>query len=434
MHSLRASMRPYRAVMLNSSQFREHSVADHRELVELLRAKDKDKLEQLMAHHLEEAEAGHAPGPAGARPPPRAGRIGLAWGAGFSRSEVITHQCRGVYWRSAACSPAASGSTPWKNRGSSSMSQSLVSEDAAFDARRSGSTESPPRFIRLTIAGANSFFSALKLTPMQHEIAGSILTEVRQRLHFLDAVGLDYLTLDRLASTLSGGESQRIQLATSLGSRLVGALYVLDEPSIGLHSRDTAKLIHILEELRDLGNTILVVEHDPDVIRSADYLLDLGPGAGEFGGKLLAAGTVAEVEENPDSITGRYLSGQLTIPIPTRRREAGKEKLLLRGARIHNLKGIDCEIPLGMLVCITGVSGSGKSTLVHDVLYRAVAHALGINEGGDPTGLYRELKGADRLNDIVLVDQTPIGQDAAVESGDVHQGVRSHSRAFCGAA
>jgi excinuclease ABC subunit A len=262
----------------------------------------------------------------------------------------------------------------------------------------------------LTIAGANSFFGSLKLTPMQHEIAGSILTEVRQRLHFLDAVGLDYLTLDRLASTLSGGESQRIQLATSLGSRLVGALYVLDEPSIGLHSRDTAKLIHILEELRDLGNTILVVEHDPDVIRSADYLLDLGPGAGEFGGKLLAAGTVEEIEENPDSITGRYLSGQLTIPIPARRREAGKERLLLRGARIHNLKGIDCEIPLGMLVCITGVSGSGKSTLVHDVLYRAVAHALGINEGGDPTGLYRELKGADRLNDIVLVDQTPIGR------------------------
>jgi excinuclease ABC subunit A len=262
----------------------------------------------------------------------------------------------------------------------------------------------------LTITGANSFFGALKLTPMQHEIAGSILTEVRQRLHFLDEVGLDYLTLDRLSSTLSGGESQRIQLATSLGSRLVGALYVLDEPSIGLHSRDTAKLIHILEELRDLGNTILVVEHDPDVIRAADYLLDLGPGAGEFGGRLLAAGTVAEVEENPDSITGRYLSGQLTIPTPTRRREAGKEKLVLRGARIHNLKGIDCEIPLGMLVCITGVSGSGKSTLVHDVLYRAVAHALGISEGGDPTGLYRDLKGADRLNDIVLVDQTPIGR------------------------
>ena len=191
----------------------------------------------------------------------------------------------------------------------------------------------------------------------------------------------------------------------------MGALYVLDEPSIGLHPRDTHKLICILEELRDLGNTILVVEHDPDLIRAADWLLDLGPGAGELGGRILAAGTVAEVEKNPDSITGRYLSGQLTIPIPSRHREISKEKLVLRGARIHNLRGLDVEIPLGMLVAITGVSGSGKSTLVHDVLYRAVTHALGKNEGGgDPTGLYKEIKGVERLNDIVLVDQSPIGR------------------------
>jgi excinuclease ABC subunit A len=262
----------------------------------------------------------------------------------------------------------------------------------------------------LTIREANALFSNLTLSRQQQEIAGGILVEIQQRLHFLDAVGLEYITLDRLASTLSGGESQRIQLATSLGSRLVGALYVLDEPSIGLHSRDTAKLIRILEELRDLGNTILVVEHDPDVIRAADWLVDLGPGAGELGGRILAAGTVAEVERNPDSITGRYLSGQLTIPIPTRRREPKSEKLVLRGARIHNLTGLDVEIPLGMLVCITGVSGSGKSTLVHDVLYPAVSQALGKNEGGDPTHLYRELKGAERLNDIVLVDQAPIGR------------------------
>ncbi len=185
---------------------------------------------------------------------------------------------------------------------------------------------------------------------------------------------------------------------------------MLDEPSIGLHTRDTAKLIRILEELRDLGNTILVVEHDPDVIRAADWLVDLGPGAGELGGRILASGTVEEVERNPDSLTGRYLSGQLTIPIPTRRREPMREKLVLRGARIHNLNGLDVEIPMGMLVCITGVSGSGKSTLVHDVLYPAVAHALGKNEGGDPSHLYRELKGAERLNDIVLVDQAPIGR------------------------
>ncbi|WP_446743767.1 excinuclease ABC subunit UvrA [Silvibacterium acidisoli] len=264
----------------------------------------------------------------------------------------------------------------------------------------------------LTISAANEFFNAIELTPMQQEIAGSILHEVQQRLRFLEAVGLEYLSLDRLASTLSGGESQRIQLATSLGSQLVGALYVLDEPSIGLHTRDTARLIRILENLRDLGNTIVVVEHDPDVIRSADYLLDLGPGAGEFGGKLLASGTVAEIERNPDSITGKYLSSALTIPVPTRRREVGptREWIRLKGARSHNLRGIDVEIPLGMLVCITGVSGSGKSTLVHDVLYRVIAHELGKTEGGDPANVYREMRGADRLNDIVLVDQNPIGR------------------------
>ncbi len=263
----------------------------------------------------------------------------------------------------------------------------------------------------LTIAQARSFFDGLPLTREQEEIAGGILIEIQQRLQFLDAVGLDYITLDRAASTLSGGEAQRIQLATSLGSRLAGALYVLDEPSIGLHSRDTNKLIHILEELRDLGNTILVVEHDPDLIRAADWLVDLGPGAGELGGRILAAGTVAEVEKNPNSLTGRYLSGQLTIPIPSRRREVSKEKLMLRGARIHNLRGLDVDIPLGMLVAITGVSGSGKSTLVHDVLYRAVAHLLGKTDGeGDPTGIYKEIRGVERLNDIVLVDQSPIGR------------------------
>jgi len=262
----------------------------------------------------------------------------------------------------------------------------------------------------LTISAAYKFFLALKLSPMQHEIAGPILEEVRERISFLDAVGLDYLTLDRLASTLSGGEAQRIQLASSLGSRLVGALYVLDEPSIGLHTRDTDRLIRILKNLRDLGNTILVVEHDPDVLRAADHLLDLGPGAGEFGGKLLAEGTVEEILANPNSLTGRYLSNQITIPVPTRRREPGREMLVLRGARANNLKNVDVEIPLGMLVAITGVSGSGKSSLVHQVLYRAVARALGQTEGADPTGLFKDLKGAERLNDVVLVDQTPIGR------------------------
>ena len=262
----------------------------------------------------------------------------------------------------------------------------------------------------LTIAKAKMFFDSLKLTPMQEEIAGPILDEVRARLSFLDAVGLEYLTLDRLASTLSGGEAQRIQLATSLGSRLVGALYVLDEPSIGLHTRDTARLIRILKDLRDLGNTILVVEHDADVLRAADHLLDLGPGAGELGGKLLAEGVLAEIEANPNSLTGRYLSGQISIPVPTRRRTPGRERLVLRGAQANNLHGLDVEIPLGMLVAITGVSGSGKSTLVHQVLYRAVARALGQSDGADPSSAYKSLTGVERLNDVVLVDQTPIGR------------------------
>jgi len=264
----------------------------------------------------------------------------------------------------------------------------------------------------LTITEAQEFLESLSLSTSQQEIAGKVLEEVRQRVRFLQQVGLEYLTLDRLSSTLSGGESQRIQLAASLGSRLVGALYVLDEPSIGLHTRDTAKLITIMEELRDLGNTILVVEHDPDVIRAADHLLDLGPGAGELGGHLLAAGTVDEVRENPASLTGRYLSGRASIAVPKHRLEPGREKLVLRGARIHNLRGVDVEIPLGLLCCVTGVSGSGKSTLVHQVLYRALMQALGQDEAGERemANLYRELSGSQYLNDVVLVDQSPIGR------------------------
>jgi len=262
----------------------------------------------------------------------------------------------------------------------------------------------------LTITAARAFFDSLQLSPSQAEIAGKILDEVRQRTGFLEEVGLEYLTLDRLSSTLSGGESQRIQLASSLGSKLVGALYVLDEPSIGLHSRDTAKLVRILHSLRDLGNTILVVEHDPDVLRAADRLLDLGPGAGELGGKLLAEGTVEEVSNNPNSITGRYLSGRTRIPIPRDRREPSREVLKLKGARANNLRGVDMEIPLGMLVAVTGVSGSGKSTIVHQVLYRGLMQALGQSEGGDTANLYRELTGTHFLRDVVLVDQSPIGR------------------------
>jgi excinuclease ABC subunit A len=263
----------------------------------------------------------------------------------------------------------------------------------------------------LTVEEASGFFSNLKLSPEETEIAGKILEQVQQRLKFLNDVGLEYLTLDRLASTLSGGESQRIQLATSLGSRLVGALYVLDEPSIGLHSRDTARLIHILHELRDLGNTILVVEHDPDVMRSSDRILDLGPGAGENGGRVMAAAAYAELKKLPSSLTGRYLSEELRIQIPPARRQPGAPAIKIDGARAHNLKNISVNIPLGMLVAVTGVSGSGKSTLVHDVLYQALAAEKGIagNPGQSVNG-FKKVGGGQYISDVVLVDQSPIGR------------------------
>ncbi len=224
----------------------------------------------------------------------------------------------------------------------------------------------------MTVEEASKFFSGVKLTEQESAIADKLLQEIHERLQFLIDVGLEYLTLDRLASTLSGGEAQRIQLATSLGSRLVGTLYVLDEPSIGLHSRDTHRLIKILHDLRDLGNTILVVEHDPDIMRASDRILDLGPGAGESGGQVIAAGTYDEILKAPASLTGRYLSGELRIQLPPARRKPGSRQIKISGARAHNLKNIDFAVPLGMLVAITGVSGSGKSTLLHDVLFQAL--------------------------------------------------------------
>jgi excinuclease ABC subunit A len=260
---------------------------------------------------------------------------------------------------------------------------------------------------KLTVKEARAFFGSLQLTESQAKIADKILEEIRSRLQFLDEVGLDYLTLDRLTSTLSGGESQRIQLATSLGSHLVGALYVLDEPSIGLHPRDTHRLIEILRSLRDLGNTVLVVEHDPDTIESADRILDLGPGAGELGGKLLFAGTHAEILKDPKSITGRYLSGELKIPVPATRHKPSGKFLKLGGATLHNLQNVDLILPLGMLTVVTGVSGSGKSTLVHNVLYRAL---LAKRSGGSIKEFCDRLEGDEHITDLVIVDQSPIGR------------------------
>ena len=263
----------------------------------------------------------------------------------------------------------------------------------------------------MTVEAAAGFFKTLKLSREQAEIAGKILEQIQERLKFLNDVGLEYLTLNRLASTLSGGEAQRIQLATSLGSRLVGALYVLDEPSIGLHSRDTARLVNILHELRNLGNTILVVEHDSEVMRAADRILDLGPGAGENGGRVMAAATYEELKKMPQSLTGRYLNKDLRIQIPQNRRVPGVPMIRVEGARAHNLKNLSLEIPLGMLVAITGVSGSGKSTLVHDVLYQALAAEKGITAGPGPAASgFKRVTGGQYIADVVLVDQSPIGR------------------------
>jgi excinuclease ABC subunit A len=260
---------------------------------------------------------------------------------------------------------------------------------------------------KFTVKEARVFFSTMQLTAAQTKVAEKILEEVQTRLQFLDEVGLEYLTLDRLTSTLSGGESQRIQLATSLGSHLVGALYVLDEPSIGLHPRDTQRLIDILKSLRDLGNTVLVVEHDPDTIQAADFVIDLGPGAGELGGRLLFAGTYDAMLKEEKSITGRYLSGDSRIPVPNNRHKPNGKFLRLFGANLHNLQNVDAMIPLGTLTVVTGVSGSGKSTLVHDVVYKALAAK---RNGGSVKEFCDRLEGDAQINEVVIVDQSPIGR------------------------
>jgi excinuclease ABC subunit A len=274
--------------------------------------------------------------------------------------------------------------------------------------------------VLLNIAEAYEFFKSLQLTPEESTIADKILVEIRQRLKFLNDVGLDYLTLDRLSSTLSGGEAQRIQLATCLGSRLVGACYVLDEPSIGLHSRDTGRLIRILEELRDLGNTIVVVEHDADLMRAADHIVDLGPGAGELGGRIIFEGSYRQIlKDGASSLTSRYLRGDMRAAQVTERREVDpKRSVKFYGARAHNLKGIDVAIPLNMMVAITGVSGSGKSTLVHDVIFQSLEQRLrqpAQEETSEDFGRVekvtcRKVEKAELLREVVLVDQSPIGR------------------------
>lgn len=262
---------------------------------------------------------------------------------------------------------------------------------------------------RLPVGEAQRFFDQLNLSDREMMIAGRIIKELRERLLFLSSVGVDYLSLSRSAKSLSGGEAQRIRLATQLGSSLVGVIYVLDEPSIGLHQRDNERLLSTLERLRDLGNTVLVVEHDLDTMSRADFLVDLGPGAGRDGGEVVASGTPREVSRNPKSITGHYLSGKKKIEVPQTRRKWNKSMALrIRGAAMNNLKSVDATFPLGVLTCITGVSGSGKSTLVVDTLYRALMeHLHGVTAGNLEI---QKISGLDLVDKVIDIDQSPIGK------------------------
>jgi excinuclease ABC subunit A len=264
--------------------------------------------------------------------------------------------------------------------------------------------------VALSIKQAHDFFAELTLATTEQTIAERLLVEIKRRLRFLVEVGLEYLTLNRLASTLSGGEAQRIQLATNLGSSLVGALYILDEPSIGLHPRDNARLINILQRLRDIGNTVVVVEHEPAMILAADNVIDVGPGAGELGGEIMFQGSLSQLLQQKKSLTAKYLRHELEIKPNAQRRTPGSKKLVVWGASEHNLKQINLEIPLGLMTCITGVSGSGKSTLVHKVLYAGLKKQRGEWQEQEKVGAYHRIEGGNYLSDIVLVDQSPIGR------------------------
>jgi excinuclease ABC subunit A len=260
----------------------------------------------------------------------------------------------------------------------------------------------------LSIKEALALFQRAEFTPREEEIARLVVREIRERLGFLVSVGLDYLSLDRASATLAGGEGERIRLATQIGSGLTGVLYVLDEPSIGLHLRDNLRLLDTLKQLRDLGNTVIVVEHDPQTVLSADYVIDMGPGAGVHGGTVVFTGTPGALLEDKGSLTGQYLAGRLTIPVPAARRERSKGALIIQGAKAHNLKGITVEIPLGIFTCVTGVSGSGKSTLIIDTLYQALAQRL--HRATARVGEFSALEGMEAVDKVVKIDQMPIGR------------------------
>jgi excinuclease ABC subunit A len=262
-------------------------------------------------------------------------------------------------------------------------------------------------YTQLSARAALEWIEALELTETERTIARLVVREIAERLRFLDSVGIGYLSLERTATTLSGGEAQRIRLATQIGSSLVGVLYILDEPSIGLHQRDNEKLIGTLERLRDLGNTVIVVEHDEGTIRAADHVVDLGPGAGEHGGEIVAEGTADEIQGMPGSLTGAFLSGERSIPVPEERRRARGE-LVVTGARQHNLKDVGAAFPLGVFTAVTGVSGSGKSTLVNEILYRALANRL--HRARLRPGTHQRIEGIEQVDKIINIDQSPIGR------------------------
>ena len=268
-----------------------------------------------------------------------------------------------------------------------------------------------------SVRDLQQFLEQMTLTHQQELIGGQILKEIRARIRFLMDVGLDYLSLTRATGTLSGGEAQRIRLATQIGSGLVGVAYILDEPSIGLHQRDNDKLLRTLCRLRDLGNTVIVVEHDEDTMLAADYIVDIGPGAGEHGGQVVATGTAKELMENPASVTGAYLSGRLQIPVPeTRRTPTGW--MTVRGARENNLRNIDVRFPLGVLTCVTGVSGSGKSSLVNEILYKTLAKTL--NRARTIPGKHRTVEGMEQLDKVICIDQSPIAYPT-IQSGNLYR-------------
>ncbi|MBI3012502.1 MAG: excinuclease ABC subunit UvrA, partial [Elusimicrobia bacterium] len=306
-----------------------------------------------------------------------------------SESEFVKEEIMNLYMRRRTC-PACEGAR-------------LKDESLAVTV----SGKSVRDLTILSVKNAHAFFENLNLNPQKKTIAKAILKEILARLEFLKNVGLDYLTLDRESQTLSGGEAQRIHLATQIGSGLTGVLYVLDEPSIGLHQRDNKKLLDTLLRLRDLGNTLVVVEHDEETMRAADWIVDLGPGAGEHGGEIVAQGTLSHVLKEKKSLTAQYLTGQIQIPLRESRKPSSKSIEIL-GASQFNLKNIDVQIPLGLFVCVTGVSGSGKSTLVQEILYKSLAQRL--HHSKDLPGKARAIKGFEHLDKVIVVDQSPIGR------------------------